>query len=185
MAYNPDIPTADSLISQSQSQILANFTALNAVFQINHTAFNAATNRGKHTYVTMLEQATPAVVAGEGALWAENNAGITRLNFKTDLAVDIPLTGLTVTTVGTNNGVTLPSGIVVNWGRGTCAGGILVVTYAVPFIIAAGVPNVTARADNANTNNCIVDIGFAPTITKFRALSNQGAGQFYYFAIGV
>ena len=53
MAYNPDIPTATDLISQSQSKILANFTALNAVFQQDHLAFNAAINAGEHLQTTL------------------------------------------------------------------------------------------------------------------------------------
>jgi len=181
MTYNPDIPTAASLISQSQSQILANFTALNAVFQINHTAFNAATNRGKHTYVTMLEQATPAVVAGEGALWAENNAGITRLNFKTDLAVDLPLTGLTVTTAGTNYGYITPWGQRINWGRFTCNTADTVLTYAVAFTAPAQSIQLTAVSDNG-ARNAVVRVSANATATC-RATNN--ALVVYYYAIGV
>ncbi|MHA1401150.1 MAG: hypothetical protein ACTSQE_12445 [Candidatus Heimdallarchaeaceae archaeon] len=78
MTFNPNIPAAADIPSQSQAQLLANFTALNTVFQVNHIAFNAATDAGKHLNATLLTYgaapAVPVTLAGEGALFTRTQA---------------------------------------------------------------------------------------------------------------
>ena len=53
MTFNPAIPQASDLISQSQPQILTNFSQLNTAFAVDHTAFSVVSNQGQHKQVTI------------------------------------------------------------------------------------------------------------------------------------
>lgn len=73
MSYNPSIPQSTDLISQSQSQILTNFGQLDTQFGVDHTAFSAASDNGKHQKVTMPEQgAAPTTAASEVAIYTKD-----------------------------------------------------------------------------------------------------------------
>lgn len=62
MVYNPNIPAASDLQSNSQSQILANFSALDTTFAEDHSGFSAVANLGLHKQVTLYEaQSTPTL----------------------------------------------------------------------------------------------------------------------------
>lgn len=52
MSYNPNIPQSTDPISQSQSQILTNFSQANTAFGIDHTNLATASNQGFHKQVT-------------------------------------------------------------------------------------------------------------------------------------
>ena len=52
MTYNPAIPQSTDLISQSQGQILTNFSQADTAFGIDHTAFSVVANQGFHKKVT-------------------------------------------------------------------------------------------------------------------------------------
>lgn len=53
MTYNPSIPQSSDLISQSQPQLLTNFSQLNTAFAVDHTAFSVISNQGMHKQVTL------------------------------------------------------------------------------------------------------------------------------------
>lgn len=77
MVFNPNIPTPTDIPSQSQAQLLANFSTSNTVFGINHVPFDAALNNGKHNFATLLNQAgDPATAAGELAIYAKSFGGV-------------------------------------------------------------------------------------------------------------
>jgi len=50
--YQPNIPQASNLISISQNDILENFQQLNTAWNVDHSAFNLA-SQGQHTKVTL------------------------------------------------------------------------------------------------------------------------------------
>lgn len=189
MTYSPNIPQATDVPSQSQGQLLTNFTALNTVFAVDHLAFNAV-DGGEHQQVTFNSViADPNLAAPKCSLYIKTVAGSSQLFFENVMAavnVQRQITNLTITTVGTNNGVRTAAGLVFNWGTGVCVGGILTVTFAVPFTAGTvPVPIVSALANAAGNNNAVVDITTPPTNTQFRARTTQAAGQFLYHAIGV
>jgi len=75
MTFNPNIPQASDLISQSQAQILTNFGQVNTIFDIDHVTFNNATaaNRGKHDKSTYVEQASdPVTSTNEVAVYSKD-----------------------------------------------------------------------------------------------------------------
>lgn len=123
MTYNPNIPQASDKISQSQSDILTNFTQLDLIFDNDHFKYSAGANNGFHRQVQFPTIPTPPVVAGVGsALYTAADAGgKTQLFFKNFLQT-IQVTGVTGTlAAATNSFITLPGGIIVAWGTDTGA----------------------------------------------------------------
>lgn len=106
MSYNPNIPAASNLISQSQSEIQTNFAQANAIFDIDHVTFNDATSadRGKHRKVTCIEVSDPVTAANEVDLYAKAVSGVTRLFFRQENGGSIiPISGTDpYRTVGAN-----------------------------------------------------------------------------------
>ncbi len=85
MTYNAGIPQATDVISESQGQLLTNFTQLNTIFGFDHVTFNDATaaDRGKHDQLTLVQAAGDSATAvDENALYSKNDGGNTRLFFR-------------------------------------------------------------------------------------------------------
>jgi len=96
MTYLPGIPQSGDIPTQSQSQILNNFTALNTVFAVDHLAFNAV-NGGRHQQTSLVNSAiAPVTVAGEGAIYTRNpGAAREQLYYRRESAgIEIPITPL-------------------------------------------------------------------------------------------
>lgn len=62
MAYKANIPQPTDRISVSQNDLLQNFAALNTTFSFNHITFNALTDNGKHTVVSLVRQSVAPTV---------------------------------------------------------------------------------------------------------------------------
>jgi len=54
MTFNPAIPGATDLISQSQAQIQTNFSQADTAFGIDHTPFSTLANQGQHKQLTLI-----------------------------------------------------------------------------------------------------------------------------------
>jgi hypothetical protein len=71
VTWQTNIPQATDLISVSQNDLLQNFQAVDAAWNINHDDFNSAT-QGKHKFVEMPNQgADPGGAAAEFTLFRE------------------------------------------------------------------------------------------------------------------
>lgn len=68
MSYNANIPQATDLISQSQGQLLNNFSQANIAFGVDHTAFDVAANQGKHKKATLIKQTVDPAADAAGPL---------------------------------------------------------------------------------------------------------------------
>lgn len=87
MTFNPLIPAATDLLSQSQSDLQTNFNQLNVVMGVDHVNFDnslpagsVAGDRGKHVTIlskrALFAAALPATGADEAALYTkESSAG--------------------------------------------------------------------------------------------------------------
>jgi len=77
MTFNPDIPQPNDDLSVSQGDLLNNFTDLNTQFAINHVAFDdAGADKGKHKFITFVEQAAdPESKGDEYLLYAKDDGG--------------------------------------------------------------------------------------------------------------
>lgn len=204
MAYDPNIPQATDLLSQSQSDIQSNFAALKVLIDINHETFGNA-QEGKHKYVELPVQ-TPsppiAFAAGEIALYSFLNATTTKNELyinKTNQAtvVQIPATASILST-NSNPGLNvagwtyLPSGILMKWGSGSANG-----NTAFTFPVAATIPVFTnvmsmqlctaysniADGDGFVRLSTFTNLGFT-AFGSARTTVTTNAVMFQYLAIG-
>lgn len=76
MTYNPSIPQATDNLSDSQQDLLDNFTALNNVYGTDHFAYDeSGGNATKHKRIVLPKGVTdPTPASGNGAMWAEFNS---------------------------------------------------------------------------------------------------------------
>lgn len=81
MPYQPNIPNPTDLLSDSQGDIKTNFQSSNTSFGLNHFAFDAVSDSGKHKFCEMVSQGafppgafTGTLVAGEGTIFTNNVA---------------------------------------------------------------------------------------------------------------
>lgn len=125
MTYNPNIPQATDIISQSQPLILTNFSQLNTVFMVDHVEYDNATagDRGKHTSSTYVEQAVaPATGAAEEALYSAAIGGTTRIFVRPPSSGAAYQLTATPPSAGATGYSYLPGGILIQWGTFTWAG---------------------------------------------------------------
>lgn len=122
MAYNQNIPGANDLLSQSQSEIQENFSQIKTVIDINHITFGDA-NQGKHLYLQLPEHAAPTTAVNEGGLYANvgTTSTVTELFFRRENNGElIPMTERA--TGGAPGWTYLPSGIMLQWGSANLIG---------------------------------------------------------------
>lgn len=71
--YDPSIPGANDILSQSQSDIQNNFSELNTIFDVDHQTWNSdpSGNRGFHKQITMPAGlgAAPTPISTQGILY--------------------------------------------------------------------------------------------------------------------
>lgn len=104
MTYNPDIPKPNDVISNSQSQILDNFTALNNIYGVNgdHYSWDNATGteQNRHAKVTLPAlptpnapgNAVPTPAAADGVIYTKSVSSQTIPYYRKNSGmVDFPL----------------------------------------------------------------------------------------------
>ncbi len=86
MSYTTNVPQATQRIADTQAPIQTNFNLANTYFAIDHVAFNAASNNGKHKYVTLIDETAspPTPGASEGAIYGKTTGGITQPFYRRD-----------------------------------------------------------------------------------------------------
>lgn len=126
MAFNSNIPQPTDQMSQSQQDILDNFTEINTFVTVDHVAFNGV-NQGQHAKVTLPVLAAPAFPnpATDGGFYnaayatsTKNEVFVHKHNSAAD--VDIPMTASILGSnpaPGTSGWTYLPSGILLKWGQ--------------------------------------------------------------------
>lgn len=138
-AYNRDVPDATHNPSTDQPDMKINTNSTDSIIAVDHYSFQEQLNQdGYHkqsTYPTL--GVAPATLALQGAVYTKNvGAGVTQLFYRREsLGAEIQLTGLS--TVAANNGyITLPGGIIIQWGVVNTiltAGTVLFVTSNINF----------------------------------------------------
>lgn len=129
------IPNSGQSLDQTRDGIRQNFSVIDTSFSVDHVPYNSpAPNEGKHNKVTFPPQAgNPVLVANEMALFTKlvgGNPALFLSDFNTSTVVDF-----TTATKANTGSLTLPSGIIVKWGRNTTAApsGLQTVNFATPF----------------------------------------------------
>lgn len=84
MTYNPNIPQSADRPSDSQAQLLANFTQLNTIFDAEHVTFNATTDNGEHKKITMNAPlgADPGLADPKASVYTKTVAGDSELFYE-------------------------------------------------------------------------------------------------------
>ncbi len=192
--YQQNIPQPNDILADSQNDILENFQQLNTAWNINHVAFNNAT-QGKHTEVTLPENVAPTnTILNEANIYAQ----LSTLTGQTELAwqrenngARIEWTGLLAASDGWTR---FPSGILIKWG---VSFGITGLNQPVLFPVAGTTPpfvtlytiftTIAVNTGERLTSNVISGsespLGFNVDIIN----TNTGAGgtaDLFYFAIG-
>lgn len=188
MAYNPSVPQATDLVSQSQDDILNNFTAIKTLVDINHVTFDAV-GEGKHAFVQFpVQSPVPTTGAGEVGLYSQTSAitGNPELVFAPEsAATTYEFTSATKNSTGFTM---LPSGIIIKWGTGTVGANT---TAVATFDAAAGVPafttvynvQVTRQGTTGETGVLYYQSYTTADVTVFNTA--DAAKTFFYIAIGV
>jgi hypothetical protein len=135
--YNPGIPNANDLLSNSQGQIKTNFTQANNIYGFDHFAFNnVGPNTGKHLKATFPISVLPVSAVGDFVLWATNlvSGGPSQLYYTRDNTADsIPIAGILDPIAGVSGYSFLPGNIMIQWGRQNTSGTSTPVTFPRKF----------------------------------------------------
>lgn len=129
MPYNANIPQPTDQFSQSQVDILGNFSAINTLIDVDHVDFNAS-GQGKHFRVSLpVQSPAPTFSAGDVGLYSfaspvtvQNELYINKVNQVS--VTQIPATASILSTTsapatGVSGWTYLPSGILIKWGNAT------------------------------------------------------------------
>lgn len=205
MAYNGNIPQPTDQISQSQNQILDNFTAIQTVVAVNHVTFDDPSgNQGKHKWVSFpVQTGTPAFAAGEEGLYnlAYNNGTTTKnetfVHKQTSSGTqDIPFTAGILSAnsaaAALSDGWTyLPSGILLKWSGSANATGQQSINFpagAPAFTVCLTVIPQVISGTAGDVNKAIRLTGVGPLSFSVYASSRTTTGAalvaFTYLAIG-
>lgn len=133
MAYQANKPEATDLLYNSQDDIQKNFESIKDAFDANHVTFDLG-DEGKHKFVMLPEQvANPDPGANEAAIFSKESTVTSKTGLfwqKEEAAGPVPgavieMTASKVTgVIGNKKGYTmLPSGLKINFGRGTITSG--------------------------------------------------------------
>ncbi|HDY87393.1 MAG TPA: hypothetical protein ENH82_04660 [bacterium] len=191
MTYNPNIPKATDLISESQGQILDNFTQLNDVFGKDHVKYDDATvaDRGRHKQSTYQQlSADPGTLTNENALYTKDDgSGNTRLFLQQEGpgSTVIQLSG-TDPTIADNGFTFLPGNLLLQWGNVDAPSG-LSGFFNFPTAFSAEPFSFTTSVIRSSTASSKYDITLreAPTATQFRINNGfSGSHIVYFMAIG-
>lgn len=184
ITYYSNIPQGTDDPSQSQPLLLANFGGVDTLIDINHASF-ASADAGKHTLLTLTNQATPSnpptdqlniynkvpaggtdkVTLATQELFLQRNAANSQYPF----------------TASSTQFTYLPSGILIKWGSANVNG----FNQTITFPTGAGIPvftaapysiNLTVRSatnDAAGVNRNATLASTASTATDFKVNAFQ------------
>lgn len=141
MSYNYNIPQPGDLLSQSQTDILANFTALNSILNINLGVLNLPVNA-----------TGPTTAANTIALYSKTNSSSVPALFwrQQSSGTEVDITSSVNTTTGWCR---LPCGIIMKWGQSDITTGSSV---TISLASGSGIPDITTPI-NVQVSAGIVD----------------------------
>ena len=193
MSYLPGIPAASDKPSNSQSQIQANFTALNTIFGNNHVTFNASASgdRGKHSIVDFVASSVaPTTLTAELCLYNKNDgSSIPQLSFvRNGVSTAIQMTGVTPS-IGANGYTSLTglfgTPLTLQWGMGTVttSTSTATVTFPTSFNSACYVVHTTPINFTLTRNACVASVGITSFIYNLGSATSSNI-NFYWVALG-
>lgn len=203
--YDPLIPQANDLISQSQADILNNFTQLNTIFNNDHWTWDSSisANRGYHRQISFPTAlgSDPSLSGRAGYIFLKNDANDASARpqvYYKNITETLQVTNRFHSAV-TNGYIQLPGGIILMWGTAVIpntSSGQVNVTFPVianytgaPSGFPNNVFNIQISIQGASSNSGITYIigsGTPPTSTgfQFRFSNNTQSATLYWYAIG-
>lgn len=162
MVYNPNIPNAGDLLSNSQGQIKSNFSVANTAYGVNHFPFTDTTaNAGKHIKVELPAGAIPISTIGEIVLFGGAlPGGQSALFYQRDGSVNnFNLTGLDPVLAPTGS-CTMVGNLIFNWGSisGTPIANNTVVTFNRAYSNAGNVFSIVLGPQSNTTDDKTISI---------------------------
>lgn len=186
MVFDPSIPQATDDPSQSQSQMLTNFNLANTYFGVNHVAFNAVSDQGKHNFSTYVDQGgDPATAVNEIALYSKDVGGNSTLFLrKENNGAVVQMSNLNP--VSAANGYTfLPGALLLQWGFSVIAG-LADTTINFPITFSAQAYSVVINLINLPSATVIPTLNTGTVSATSFEVSYNGAvaSNIYWMAIG-
>ena len=198
MVYNPNIPQATDLISNSQVQILNNFSSIDSTllgFARNHYSLTDATNGGLHKLVVFPNSPTPPVLTGtESAIYPKTVSGDQQLFFA-NAAGEVQMTvdsdafwkggsgdGVVTANAVQNGFMNLPNGVQFRWGYASGLGDSSVVSFTPAFSNNCLSIQVTGERLNSSVRSLWVNPG--PPKNAFAIHTDASNIAIWYFAVG-
>lgn len=183
MVYDPNIPTANQLISASQSAIQGNFAAIDSSstgFAVDHVTLTDGTNGGKHKKMTMVQQGSaPSTGASEVDLYTKALGGQPELYLRQQSnGTEVLMTRGTPTS-SSGEGVAF-GGLQIRCGSGSSNGSGISNNFSSSFSTACVAVVASGRNSAQPTNDIKVT---AISASAFTATSASGE-SIYYIAIG-
>lgn len=183
MTYSTTIPGPNDDPSDSQGQLLTNFSQLNTQFTVDHINLTSATDNGEHRKITLnnVIGAHAAPVDPKSLIFSDAVAAISELFFENANGQE-QLTNLTITSTGTRRHIVTPWGIHFDFGTAPANTNGTAITFqtAFPnnvFMLVQGVQANVAAAPRTVTYSVLA-------VTGFTAFTSNNGLVFSYFAIG-
>lgn len=202
MSYDPNIPAANDLLSDSQGDIQQNFSRANTVMSEDHYPFADNTaNAGKHKFVKLPNGASPVPAASQGGLYAKASGGFTNLFWVQqtggvdplrDTGLEVQLTGIRAN--GSSNGYcALQGGMILQWGvvnlPGTSnpTGTVTFSSANVAFPTSCFSVQLTLQANVSTSQPNTIAVLGTPNNLGFQWVftGSSSYNKFYWTAIGI
>ncbi len=188
--YNPVIPQPGDLISNSQADILGNFTQLNAQYGIDHVAFNTGSGNGSgfHKQVTIPTPlgSDPTLTSNTGEFYTKQVSAVT-FPFFANASTVWQLAGKKL--AASNGYTTLPGGFLMQWGNYQITGSGTSTSVTFPIAFSTSIYAVVSMPINVGGFNVQNNIAGATSTgtTGFTAVrpSTSGTAIYNYIAIGI
>lgn len=190
MSYTPNIPAASDLISNSQSQLQTNSSAIDSQYNADHDGFSlGSSNSGMHNQITFLANQSAAsltrnLVVGVAGLYVNTGPTNPELFYQNGTVSAQQLTNYPVATQassgtgysGTLKGVTLPGGMKICYSApGATATSVTpFAVYTFPFTYTTA-PSVQVTSNEATVGQIFVVYNI--TTTQCTIASKSGTGN--------
>lgn len=181
--YNDGVPATNNNPTDDQPEMLLNTIAIQDLIDVDHITFNE-NDGGTHRQVTFAANESAPGTPGTtvAVAYVNSNAGISGTLsslFFQNATQNLGLTNLTLTTSGSNYGITTPWGLIINFGDVATSQAGALVTFAIPMNNAQYSMMVTP---NSNTFSLTAQAGnLTATTVTVRA---SAAVTCWYLAIG-
>jgi hypothetical protein len=182
MTYLPNIPQRGDYLTQSQSELLTEYTVLDSIYSVNHVPLTSVTDVGFHTKVDLpdLGGDPSAPPNGQGIVYVTGSGKDSSLMFRNGTAA-YNLMGQRST--DTRGYAVLPGGIYIQWGSNNVDPAGVTLKFRVPFPTACGALIATG-VGRGNSHTFVVGMVTTEQFFIQQNFGTSGRIGAYWWAIG-